>query len=275
VKSDKLHIGISGKNGFVASSLISYFEKNEVNIQIYSKPYFDLNNLPSLSLHESLDVYIHVAWISETNHSDKNVAAVKTLAEECRQKKIQFIFISSFSAHSDAISEYGKTKFQCETLLQNYDACVIKPGLIAGKGGLFYRMFSEIKNRSFQIIPGNGNQPIQIISIDDFCFAVHNLCADFKAKIFHLAHPKVISLTQFQHEICRHLNKPFIKLKVPLFILQWLVQLAKLFSITLPFTQENINGLKALRTFETSNDLKIINLEPKSLEFILENHFAK
>lgn len=275
MKSDKINIGISGSKGFLASELIHYLSENKIAVKSYARPNFDLLKKETIVLDENLDVFIHVAWLTETGSSEFNLNAVKQLKTECESKNIKFIFISSFSAHDKALSEYGQTKLQAELLLNSNKDCIIKPGLIVGKGGLFNKMFQTTSNAFIQQIPGNGKMPLQIIAVENICQAIYGLCLNFKSGIFYLANPQVYTLLEIQKEICTHLNKRFLAIHIPIALVRLVIAMADILKIKLSFSKENLLGLLALRSFDTNGSNEKLNIVPLSFKQALQKYLGK
>lgn len=70
----------------------------------------------------------------QNKNADKiNIDGTKKLVEFCRKKNIKPLFFSSFSAHKEAISHYGKTKLELEKLFDISKDVILKPGFVLGK----------------------------------------------------------------------------------------------------------------------------------------------
>lgn len=149
----KLIIGITGSTGFVGKTLTEELKSigMVVNIQAsdgLSKYRLDYpSNITSLNP----DVLIHCAMSRKANrtHLDENILGLTRLLDEALgNPKMQIIFISSLSSHSQSSSMYGKSKFYCEELLRKLpNTHVIRVGLItASPPGGFEKVLTRIAN---------------------------------------------------------------------------------------------------------------------------------
>src|SRR5262245_20429267 len=111
--------------------------------------------------------FIHCAYQSVGASAPEllriNVDGAKSMILACRQHgPVPFVFLSSMSAHSGALSAYGRGKVQIEQSLAPERDLVIRPGIVvdvAGLGGLYGRLFRTI--RRFRVVPMffGGKQP--------------------------------------------------------------------------------------------------------------------
>jgi nucleoside-diphosphate-sugar epimerase len=120
---------ITGANGFLGSHLVKHFAdkgwqvralvrtpKKHISTKQLSYHAYDLTKPLNQDIFKGADYLVHAAYIKHDRHhpnaSELNVAAAKRLlaaSHACKFKKN--VFISSMSAHEEAISMYGKHKF--------------------------------------------------------------------------------------------------------------------------------------------------------------------
>ena len=269
---NKMTIAITGVSGFIGSELALYFLKNDVKVigLCRSKPEishsdfsflkYDMNNFSEFEMLSEADVIIHCAfmkWTSRQTDSDEiNINAAISLADYCFQKKMKFVFMSSFSAHEYANSHYGKHKFYLENKFKD-NHLVIKPGLVIGKRGLYAELEKLIESRSIIPIIGNGDQIFQCIEIENLCKAIYTgISRDLKG-VFPIAHIKGKTFLQLLEDIANHKNKSPFFVFVPVFFAALLI---KIFNDKLPFNEENLKGLLQVNQIDTSPTLKELDL---------------
>jgi nucleoside-diphosphate-sugar epimerase len=270
---NKKTIAISGVSGFIGGELALYFLKNDFNVIGLSrcKPdishpnfsflHYDLVNFCEFHVLSKADAIIHCAFMKRTpaqNNSDEiNIQATMLLADYCRIEKKKFIFLSSFSAHENANSHYGKHKFYLEAQLRDHHV-VIKPGLVKGKKGLYAELDKLIETRKIIPIIGDGSQIFQCIEIENLNKAIYNaLIKDLKG-IFPVAHVKGKTFLQLLEEIALNKNKSPFFIFIPVFFAALLI---KVFKDKLPFNEENLKGLIQVQQIDTSVSLKDLGLE--------------
>jgi nucleoside-diphosphate-sugar epimerase len=199
-------IAITGANGFIGTGLCQYLNsvgykvlalvhhmpKNKIaGIQYH---YYDLGEQPNTTLFKDVDTLIHLAFSftrPKKTEPDINIIAAKNLLYLHLK---QYIFISSFSASQDAVSYYGQCKHELETVFAGHT--IIRPGLVAGDGGLFSRLRAQIKNNPFVPLIAGGKQPMQLVVLPDLITAIGKVVANETAGVFNLAHPAAITYKQ-------------------------------------------------------------------------------
>jgi NADH dehydrogenase len=271
-------IVITGAGGFIGEELVNYFSAGgwKVKALVHSLPpdklpgveyhLYKLEEKPDESLFEGVDALIHAAYLrydKNTNADALNIYGTKMLAEICRRKNIKLVYLSSFSAHPQAESHYGKTKLECEKLFDLSKDLVLRPGLVIGKKGLAAEIIHRIKNSKFFPLAG-GNQPVQTIAVDDLCMLIGTALNADQAGLFHVAEPQAIMLKEFYSEIAKQLNRKPVFVPVPLSLLYAGCKTSEALGLKLPVTSENVLGLKHLIKFDTQPDLKRLNVSLKN-----------
>jgi nucleoside-diphosphate-sugar epimerase len=276
-------IAITGATGFIGEELTNHLlaSGNKVLALSRKKPvlkhsnldwkFYDLEKELNAEELKGIDVVIHCAyqiWTKEQSDSDSiNLKATRTLANYCEENQIQFVFLSSFSAHAKATSHYGTHKFQLENEL-TANHLVIKPGLVLGKKGLAYTLKNTIATKKIIPILGNGLQPVQWIGVKELCEGIENAIEKKMKGTVLLASEEPVSFLKLNETIAAQAGRspwyifihPFIvKLLLPIFGKKFNVQ------------EENLKGLMQLRTFDTQADLLGVEINVNTLEETLKN----
>ncbi len=262
-------IAITGAGGFIGDALVKHFlEKGHEVIALNRTP------LPSTSSHERLqfihydllkeidvdalkkaDAIIHCAftkWNEENINADEiNIRASLRLADFCERENKQFVFMSSFSAHEDALSHYGKHKFELEKKLRKKHL-IIKAGLVIGERGLFKEMSRLVATKKIIPVVGKGDQPVQWIHISELVYAIDNLLSKKLKGVFALASEKSITFLQMLENIASGQKKSVYFIFIHPLITEIIL---KVLGKRAPFTKENLLGLLQLRKFETAESL--------------------
>ena len=146
-------IALTGSNGFVGKILSEKLGFLGKIIEVCSSDghsKFRLN-YPSNITSINPDFLIHCALSRNTKNSmfDENFLGLKRLLDEAhRNPKMQIIYLSSLSSHSQSTSKYGKSKFYCEEFLNQLpNTHIIRAGLIsASPPGGFDKKLNRISN---------------------------------------------------------------------------------------------------------------------------------
>jgi predicted dehydrogenase/nucleoside-diphosphate-sugar epimerase len=235
-------------------------------------------SIPAEALHGA-DVVVHCA--ASTDNAERTAYAVNVegtvrLSRLARRAGVRtFIFLSSQSAHPDARSAYGRSKYAAERALLDVDGLyvvILRPGLVAGPGsrGLFRRLVRTVESLPVVPLPGGGRQIVQPIHVDELCAAVFR-CAetppDPHHAILHLGMPEGVSLAEFLQAIAvARLGRRTTILPIPWWLVERAVSVAGALRIPFPVTRGNVEGLKAVRGMDTRADLARLGLTLRPLD---------
>lgn len=214
---------------------------------------------------------IHCAWamrgtirMGATVDNLAGLEALRGMAHRHNCRRL--VFVSSLSAHPEALSEYGRDKLRAEQQLDPERDLVVRPGLIIGRGGLFGRMQHQIARRPLVPLFFGGRQQIQHIALEDVCLAVERaLALDLSGRI-DLAHPDATGIRAFYSAVAASVGRScrFVRLPGSL-TLSLLRGFERQSLFRLPFTSENLLGLRAMRVFDTRSSLQRLALDPLDL----------
>jgi nucleoside-diphosphate-sugar epimerase len=270
-----VRIAITGANGFIGSRLSQSLSAQGATVMKWvrnprapDERRFSLPDVIDESLfQEKLDVLIHAAYVTRFRTLNEahaaNIDGSLKLFQLAEQYGVKIIFLSSFSAHPQAESFYGQSKLFLEQQLDLQKHLVIRSGLVLGNGGLFERM--QKMARTFRCIPifWGGQQPIQIIHVDDLVQAIGQLLFTEKTGSYTLATTQIYQLLDLYTEIFRQLQQKPRFIYFPGTLSLKILQLCEKLGMTLPISSENLLGLKHLRSFPVDCDK--IGLVPLSL----------
>ncbi|MFO1078874.1 MAG: hypothetical protein U1E73_14220 [Planctomycetota bacterium] len=119
------------------------------------------------------DVLVHCAYVLGPDPRGHNLTGTRAalaageVAGVARQ-----LFVSSFSAVPDAVSAYGRSKFELEQEFFAAGHGVVRPGLVIGPGGLFARFVQTTRRFPCVPLPDGGRRPVPLIGHDDLAACV-------------------------------------------------------------------------------------------------------
>lgn len=277
-------IAITGASGFLGGVLIDYFHhkgwkvvalvrnKSSISSEKAEYRHYDITKpIPKSSL-QNVDYLVHAAYIkfgaNNANALDMNVKGAKSLLKAAKMANIKrVIFISTMSAHEDAISVYGKQKLKIEKLfLQNNHATVLRCGLIVGNGGIVSEMAHFMLTKRIVPLVDGGKQPLQIVSVYDVASVVYRVIDKSLNGTFVIATPKVYSYKSFYYSLANYLQIRVFFVPLPYKILEFIFKVFALFKIPLGVGGDNLKGLKKLRSMSSEEDLKKIGIELSNLD---------
>jgi len=285
---------VTGSSGLVGSSLVSYFSGLGFKVRAFQRSApkrklesvefypFDLNDVQDNGF-VGADYLIHCAYrpiISKKERESGNnvdLEGTKKIIALARKHGVKLIFLSSTSAHSDALSFYAKNKLQMEGLFDTEKDLVLKLGLVIGEGGgLFGRIVASLNN--FKLVPlvGGGRQHIQTLALDDLCRIIETAIKKNITGKFMIAHPAVVTMEEIYRRTADHIGAKPLFIPVPTNITHQSLKIIEQLGLTLPFTAENVLGLKDMGTFDTAPGLDVFGLELKDFQTTLNQlNFCK
>lgn len=277
---------ITGANGFLGSALVKHFVNKGWSViglvrnpKQQSKPgvnYFayDLANPFDNNIFKNADYLIHTAYIKhDRNHPDSfktNTYGAKRLLQAAAKFKLKkVLFLSSMSAHDQAVSVYAKQKLAIEKLFNEANGISLRPGLILGDGGIVKQMAKFMKQRRIVPLIGGGQQPVQIIAIYNLVQAIEAGLTKNVSGVLTVATPKVYSYKEFYQAIAKQLGIGVLYVPIPFWSLLTLFRVASFLHLPLNFNEDNLWGLKKLRSAKTADDLHKLGVKVDSLETVL------
>ena len=278
-----MRIAVTGATGFVGGELVSYLTKqgHEViklqrkSITEANEQFFDMRSKDSIPDLSGIDALIHTAFLKYDkkvlyDSSEINIDTTLALEKACHKSGTQFVFLSTMSAHCEAISQYGKHKYDLEQKLDLSKNLIFRLGLVIGRKGLFDTIKTAISKGAFIPLVGNGSQPIQIILVTDVCRTIEKAIAAKMCGSYTIGTEKVYTLKDLYAAIAVRLNKKPIFISVPYGLVDLVLSTIEALRIPFNVSKENLLGLKQLKAFETKKDLDTLGISILDMDEALD-----
>jgi len=180
-----------------------------------------------------------------------------------------FIFLSSQSAHSTAVSGYGRSKYAAERELlglQGLKVVTLRPGLVWGPGrrGLFHQMGGTVGRLPFIPLLDGGRSLVQPVHVADLCRVILT-CAgkssELAGAVLPVGDPEGLTLASFLQLIAlAQRGQRKLVVTVPWALVYAPVRAAEALGIPLPIHTNNLAGLRSVARMETAPSLARLNL---------------
>ncbi|WP_400164700.1 complex I NDUFA9 subunit family protein [Brevibacillus sp. TJ4] len=215
----------------------------------------DLFDLPSLVRGmQGCDAVIHLVGIIRERPSKGvtfpriHVEGTRNILEAARQAQVKrFVHMSALGARENATSDYHKTKYEAEQLVQNSGIpyVIFRPSVIFGPGDEFVNMLADLVRLPLTPVIGDGSyllQPVARETVADVF--VQALTSDAALnQVFETGGPEPISYGRILDEIGAVLGKPRVrKMHIPLPLMKPVVNLMEGFSF-FPITNTQLTML--------------------------------
>ncbi len=286
-KSNGKTVAITGATGFLGSELVSYLHAKGWNViglvrnppentEYASYRSYDITKPVESSALRGVDYVIHTAYVKHgrqtPNAYDINIEGAEDLVGVCKRQSVRnAIFISSMSAHKNAISEYGKQKSAIENIFLSAGYVALRPGLILGNGGLVKSMAIFMKSKHVVPIIDGGKQPLQTIAVYDLVRCIEKSLTDDISGVLTVATPTTYTYREFYKALARKLNTRVVFIHIPYRLLMLVFRILSLFRVSVEIGEDNLKGLRKLQSTNTSKDLKTLGIKLDDMETSLKN----
>ena len=226
------------------------------------------------------DVLIHCAYMTRFTNIRKGrqvneTGTAQVVAAARRHRVRRVVFISSLSAHAEARSYYGRSKFALEQTLNPEEDLVLRPGLVLARdGGLFARLVATVQQSPVIPLLG-GHQMVHTIHIDDLCACVAAALQRNLTGLLHLCEPVGLHFVELLKRIARLLGQQRLFLPVPARPVLLSLWLTEALGFSPPLSSENVLGLLSLRSVDPSGDLKRLGIQVRDAHESLVSLFFR
>ena len=218
------------------------------------------------------DCVVHCAFVRhgrEMPDSDRiNISGTQKLLELSRRHDVKFVFLSSIAAAADAESHYGRHKHEMEGIFDLERDLILKPGLVIGDGGLVRQMAGVLGGRIVPLLD-SGRQPVQTVAIDDLLAIITRGIESDIAGSYCIADRPTTMKTLYL-AICEKISASPTFVPVPIALLLPAFRLGEMLHLPMPFSTENLLGLKGMREVDIGNDIEPFGVKLKDYQTALD-----
>ena len=156
---------------------------------------------------ENVKTVCHLAAIilskRKENFERINLGGTKNVIAAAKNAQVQrFLFVSSISVTYPVLTDYGKSKFECERLVKNSGIpfTIVRPTLVVEKNGAAeYMLFCRyLKKTPLVFLPAGGKCLKRPVRTEDLVWGIVRAATAEKAigKTYALAGSKVLSMAE-------------------------------------------------------------------------------
>ncbi len=287
-----MRVAITGSSGYIGKHLVSHFlEENYFVLGMQRSAFkekkklrflhYDLLDKVDYDQIKDIDVIVHCAFMEfandKTDSDFVNLTAAQNLISICEKSGTKIVYLSTFSAHEDAQSHYGISKFKLENIFKVAGHTVVRLGIVVSPdGGMFPQMLDMIRSSKILPLINGGHQPMQFIDTKQL-YRVINSIIHYKGDCneFNIGSSDFISMQEFYNKMARKLNLNRYEIYIPVWVMFVAIRLSKMLGVNLPFNKENLLGLKAMRHFETKTSLRELKIPVFFTKDVFESYFDK
>jgi NADH dehydrogenase len=213
-----------------------------------------------------VDTLIHGAWDLRVGTAPDNIAGTMRLASAAEEAGVRHqVFISTYSAHSAAVTEYGKSKLVVQEYMLSRGQAVVRPGLVIGPGGLFRTLSRTLARNRVVPLVGGGRAVVPIVAIADFQRALAGIVERRLSGLFNLFNPDLVTLKDLILEVRASVPRRAALLPVPAALLLGPAGVMARVGIRLPSVVDNLRALRANVHVHDRSDLPAFVSRPLTL----------
>jgi nucleoside-diphosphate-sugar epimerase len=279
-------IAITGANGFLGGELVRHLSRRgwEV-VALVRKPklsddpqvrfeYYDMESPIEPGVLDGVDVLVHAAFIkydaAHPNALEQNVEGTRALLAAAKKSGVKkCIFVSSMSAHDEAVSVYGRQKLATEKLFDAKRDVILRCGLILGNGGIVQQMAQFMRSKHAVPLIGGGKQPLQVIGVYNLVELIEKAATKNVSGRFVAATSQVYTYKEFYQALAKRLETFVIYVPIPYGVLLAMFRTASALHVPLGVGEDNLMGLKMLRSMESVAGLKKLGVQLDDLPTVL------
>lgn len=194
-----MKIVISGATGFLGSTLRRHWQS--AGHVVADTGAYRLGQAVPQHRMDGADLFVHAAHAFGPDQMQCNIDGARALVESTGARRN--VFLSSLSAHAGARSEYGATKFAIERFFLDEGFTVVRPGLVAGPGGLFKRLTGNLQKWRIAPLVDPHTRDVAVIALPDFLAAVTAIVESNQIGAWNLFAPELVTPAEFARAVWR------------------------------------------------------------------------
>jgi nucleoside-diphosphate-sugar epimerase len=192
---------------------------------------------------EGSEVLIHCAY-DRAESEARNIQGTEAASVAGEQAGVsRQIFLSSYSARPDAVEPYGRIKQALERFFLERGYTVVRPGLVAGNGGLFARNVRQILRSPVMPLVNGGRDLIPLVDRDDFLAAMTALVECGGRGAYNLFHPELIAMHALVMAVNRAGRHRAVSFPVPAGVALAGLRGLRRIGVRLPVDENNLRAL--------------------------------
>lgn len=285
---------LTGATGFVGSNLLREMLKQglrvrclirnpsrakaikQPGVELLQGDITDRDSIAKALADEEIDTAVHLVGIlAETGKATFkaiHIQGTRNMVEACKEKKIKrFIHISALGTRETARSEYHRTKWNAEEIIRNSGLgyTIFRPSVLFGKEDKFVNLFASIiKISPFIMIPGNGQNKMQLLYVKDLVRAMTTAITDLNHinKVYELGGAEKLAFDQIIDAICRVLGKTRLKIHIPMPLMRIGAAIAEAILPKPPITRDQLLMLEEDNVTDNNTLEPVFGIKPTKFE---------
>ncbi|OEU61809.1 MAG: hypothetical protein BBJ57_06695 [Desulfobacterales bacterium PC51MH44] len=275
---------ITGANGFIARHIAITLKQEKLRtvgvsrktsrIDGFDKVYAAYlgESLKPVFEAETIDVLVHCANHVGKNEFKTNMNGTTLWMEEAKVHGVGLqIFLSSLSAKANALSDYGRAKFELEQKFIKAHHVIFRLGLVIGNGGIFAKMTESIRKLPVVPLLDNGTTEVYVLGIEFLCYVIRDCILNkgegLRGQVWQIQQLKAYTLREVMVTIRQQFGYICWFIPIPSFPVLWaLLTVERLPFLKLHISSTNLKGLRQSSGKEFHSDFDKFGYPEESLD---------
>lgn len=270
-----MRIAVTGANGYVGSHVVAQVQREgDIVVKLVRNPApgsgalrFVLGESLQASSLTGVQRLVHCAYDFRQRTPEAsslvNVEGTRSLLGSARAAGVEgIVVISSMAAFPASRSVYGRSKLAIEDVAREFDATIVRPGLVYGDnaGHLVGALEKQMRKRRVLPLMG-GSRPMYLCHVDDLARGVSRLCRTGPPPgVVTVAWPTPVSFREFLRKLAR---RRMFFLPVPYQPVLWSLRLTESLGLRLGFHSDSLIGLIHNDPHPDFSHLDAIGFDPR------------
>jgi nucleoside-diphosphate-sugar epimerase len=275
-----MRVFITGISGFLGRSLAAHWIGRGHTISGSARHPVevpDIRQIVAMSLAEpfdkgvfrDIDAVVHTAHDFTVGSMEKNIRGAQAWMEAAEGEGVRHqIYLSSYSARLDSLSEYGVIKYKVETLFLEAGHAVLRPGLVVGNGGLFAKQRAALMRTPIMPLLGKGDVLVASLGVDHFLDAATIVLEQSLTGPFNLFYDKQLTMREYIATLKKREGQRIWFLSVSPRLALGLLSAARALHLAVPLHPDQIRAMSRNPTAMWPSDLPAL-LSGRENEFTL------
>jgi nucleoside-diphosphate-sugar epimerase len=219
---------------------------------------------------------LHAAHDMGSGPHVRNVEGTKIWFAQARTEgAARQVFLSSVSAHARAPSRYGRSKWVLERFFVENGEIVLRPGLVAGRGGSFGRLAAFLERHRVAPVPGGPALRTTLTDLDALATVLLRVATLASGSVHNVFEPETVTLVDLARLIRRAQSSRGWVVALPSALSSALLRSAAAAGIPLSFDHEMLLALRQSAGYGYRSSYAELGIAPKALRRLVEESLTR
>ena len=222
------------------------------------------------------DAVVHGAYDPRPDQAAANRRGTQLAIQSASSAGVRRqLLLSSFSAHPEAASSYGRGKYELEQVCEAVGGTIVRPGLVVGPGGLFGRMIATVRRLPLVPLPDGGRRPVPLLGVTDLATCLERIVvAPSPQRAWNLCYAERPSLRVLLRGIAAALQRTRWWMPLPSGLLTPPLRMLGALHPRFAAAAESLRAYRSNAEYQHPSDYPVFGLPERALDDLLRDAVA-